>query len=418
MSPQDRIFRQAALDKLSSPEQLDQLMQVTNPKGWLALLAALLLVGTSVVWSVLGRVATRVSGRGILVRPGGVLVVSSHGAGTVSRLLVQPGDSVAEGQVIAEIHQPELDIRRRQAELAQQRLDTEQSDLRLYHGREREAQQVDLEKQRALYRRMATDYEKQLTALRQRVTAGERLREAGIETELALLDARVALHDAEHDLARVDLQMEQLDLTWLQSEQRRQQERLSMEQRVQENQRQLEWARGVHDLNARVVSRYSGEVLEVVAKAGQSLVANAPVVSLQPDSAALEARLYLSSADGKRVRTNMVVQLSPVSVKKEEHGLLLGRVASVSAFPATPQAMLSRLENPALVTEFTQAGAPIEVVVQLERLPGTPTGYAWTSAGGPPDALTSGTLCGAMITLARRPPISLVLPVLRKAESP
>ena len=31
------IFRKVALERLSSPEQLDQLMQVTSPKGWLAL---------------------------------------------------------------------------------------------------------------------------------------------------------------------------------------------------------------------------------------------------------------------------------------------------------------------------------------------------------------------------------------------
>jgi len=33
------IFRQAALDRLSSPEQLDRLMQVTLPTGWIALVA-------------------------------------------------------------------------------------------------------------------------------------------------------------------------------------------------------------------------------------------------------------------------------------------------------------------------------------------------------------------------------------------
>jgi hypothetical protein len=33
------LFRQAALERLSSPEQLDQLVRVTHPLGWLALLA-------------------------------------------------------------------------------------------------------------------------------------------------------------------------------------------------------------------------------------------------------------------------------------------------------------------------------------------------------------------------------------------
>lgn len=47
---QDPLFRQSALERLSSPEQLDQLMQVTTPRGWFALIAviALLVVGIAV----------------------------------------------------------------------------------------------------------------------------------------------------------------------------------------------------------------------------------------------------------------------------------------------------------------------------------------------------------------------------------
>ena len=35
----DRLFRKVALERLSSPERLDELMQLTTPGGWLALVA-------------------------------------------------------------------------------------------------------------------------------------------------------------------------------------------------------------------------------------------------------------------------------------------------------------------------------------------------------------------------------------------
>ncbi|MCB9452144.1 MAG: hypothetical protein H6672_11945 [Anaerolineaceae bacterium] len=57
---QEKLFRKAALEKLSSPEELDQLMQITNPRGWLVLVALLLLLGTVVVVGVLGRVSVQV----------------------------------------------------------------------------------------------------------------------------------------------------------------------------------------------------------------------------------------------------------------------------------------------------------------------------------------------------------------------
>ena len=35
VDPSKRLFRQAALDRLSSPERIDELMEVTTRRGWL-----------------------------------------------------------------------------------------------------------------------------------------------------------------------------------------------------------------------------------------------------------------------------------------------------------------------------------------------------------------------------------------------
>ena len=48
-----RLFRKAALEKLSSPERLDVMMKVTSPAAWLALaaLGAILLVAIALFQS-------------------------------------------------------------------------------------------------------------------------------------------------------------------------------------------------------------------------------------------------------------------------------------------------------------------------------------------------------------------------------
>ncbi len=91
--------------------------------------------------------------------------------------------------------------------------------------------------------------------------------------------------------------------------------------------------------------------------------------------------------------------------------MMLGRVSSVSALPATPQLMLRVLENPTLVTEFTREGAPIYVVVDLATATNT-SGFQWTSRHGPELRVTSGTLCEGAIALTNRNPMSFVLPSL------
>ena len=61
------IFRQESLERLSSPERLNQLMQVVKPKDWLPLTTLGLLVLLAIIWSLVGRVAVTVTGRGIIL---------------------------------------------------------------------------------------------------------------------------------------------------------------------------------------------------------------------------------------------------------------------------------------------------------------------------------------------------------------
>lgn len=63
------LFRQESLERLSSPEQLDQLMQIVRPQHWIPLAMLAVLVSLGVLWSVVARIPETVSGPGVLVQP-------------------------------------------------------------------------------------------------------------------------------------------------------------------------------------------------------------------------------------------------------------------------------------------------------------------------------------------------------------
>ena len=107
----EAIFRKVALDRLASPEQLDLLMEVTNPRSWIALIALAILLATAVVWGFAGSIPTQVEGQGVLIKSGGVFEIFSQGAGPVKEVLIKENDVVKEGQVVARIEQPELETR-------------------------------------------------------------------------------------------------------------------------------------------------------------------------------------------------------------------------------------------------------------------------------------------------------------------
>ncbi len=98
-----RLFRQVSLERLSSPEQLDYVMRIVSPRGWLALLGAGALLAVAILWAYFGTVPELVHGQGILISPEGINTLVSPAAGQVTELSVQVGDFVATGQTVARI---------------------------------------------------------------------------------------------------------------------------------------------------------------------------------------------------------------------------------------------------------------------------------------------------------------------------
>lgn len=105
---QNKVFRQAALDRLASPEQLDTLMRVTDAKGWLALLGGALILCTAVIWGTLGSMRTKVAVTGILLSGNALTEVTARGEGMVTSIEVKAGDQIKKGQLVAHVSQPAL----------------------------------------------------------------------------------------------------------------------------------------------------------------------------------------------------------------------------------------------------------------------------------------------------------------------
>ena len=53
-----QLFREKSLERVSSPEQLNDYIRVTNPSVWIALLAVIFLLIGICVWAVFGRLDT------------------------------------------------------------------------------------------------------------------------------------------------------------------------------------------------------------------------------------------------------------------------------------------------------------------------------------------------------------------------
>lgn len=115
-------FRAAALKRQQSPNRLDELLQTTTSRNKWALAALGVLLGTALLWSIFGSVPTTVSSEGILIRDKGICNLSAQGEGTVLDVLVQPGETVKNNQIVARVTQPQLEAEARGAKAEAERL--------------------------------------------------------------------------------------------------------------------------------------------------------------------------------------------------------------------------------------------------------------------------------------------------------
>ncbi len=66
----NKVFRDKSIERISSPEQLNDYIRVTTPSVWIILLAAVILLFGMVVWCAFGRIEIHDdSGEAKLVAP-------------------------------------------------------------------------------------------------------------------------------------------------------------------------------------------------------------------------------------------------------------------------------------------------------------------------------------------------------------
>jgi len=61
MENRNKLFRQESLKRLSSPDDLNDILRVVNPSGWAVLLSVLLILAGIFVWSFVGNVERKIN---------------------------------------------------------------------------------------------------------------------------------------------------------------------------------------------------------------------------------------------------------------------------------------------------------------------------------------------------------------------
>ena len=91
----ESLFRKKSMERISSPEQLNDYLHVTNPTVWLVLAAVILLLAGMLIWSSVARIDSFAAGTAQV--DSGIMTVYFEDSQLAKH--VEPGMTVSVGEV-------------------------------------------------------------------------------------------------------------------------------------------------------------------------------------------------------------------------------------------------------------------------------------------------------------------------------
>jgi NHLM bacteriocin system secretion protein len=391
------------------------------PRGyWIGTASAVLVTASALVWALFGSVAIKVYGQGLLVAAGETVVaVEPERAGILREIRIKPGDTVEAGQILAVLELRDLEAELRTARLIHDQLNREFEKVSETAAQESARRHRSYDERRTVLADESGKLDASAMRLAKQVADGEALFAKGLFRAADLEAVR-----RQHDVTSIDAAKNRTAIVQAQADLFEFENQLAARVRSAEENRARQ-AERLRELTERLLSASElraprdATVIEIPFGPGEFVQPGQTIITLSvtdPKVNALDSELvtFLDVGQGLRALPGMAAHVIPSTVKKEEFGAIRAEVLAVRSRPASESEVNGLLRNVDLTRRFMGGGPPIISRLRLASAPDTSSGYAWWTGSGPPWQIRRYTICAVEIDVGRQPPITLVLPLLKK----
>jgi HlyD family secretion protein len=415
-------FRKAAVQQITTPEQLNELIKVVKPHNWIILYTVLFFMIALILWSLLGSIPTRVKGQGILITENGELydAIAPEGEARVISINIKIGDHVKKDDVIAHLSVPMVTKQIVVHQKYLERISTQYNTLLTQSARLISERQVATQNVLDNLQTDIDETKKQLAILSDLVEREQTMQKKGyvtLEQTTATLNqvynVKQHFRETQNKIVESTISLENYKQDW----QRRLDE---LDLNIAEAKRDLSKMIQQQNVSKVVISPVAGVVTSIRVAIGDGVKGGKPIASIASEGKGLDALIYLPSSEGQRVKVGDKAIVSPSIIEKEENGSLVGKVYSVSMFPLSIDSLIADLHNEELAKRFTEDNKtntliiPVALKVHILANKDTYSGYEWTSGKGPNQKIIPGMIVSAEITVREQAPISLIIPGLKR----
>ena len=257
----ESVFREAAVERLSTPDRLDQGLSIVGRATWIILLALGTLVIGGLAWSAILTVPVTVRGQGMLLAPGGVLDVTSESPGRVISFTINIGDHVNAGTIVARLDQPEVRQELANAESEHADAQEERRQITEHQQRRTPVLSASIVQRRKAFEEQIVFLDQRLVWLAEKAKADEELSTRNLTTRQKVLETKLEIGRAQEERAQAQNGTRNLDVEASKAQIDDQRELLNVNLKIAAAERKIRTLRDKLERQSTVTSPYDGIVV-------------------------------------------------------------------------------------------------------------------------------------------------------------
>ena len=348
-------------------EQLDTLVRVTTIQGWMYLTTLFVVFAAATIFAVVYEVPRKVNGDGILLTEKDTLTQVRAGNRPIGRSAREAGRLGGAEQTIGTIAQNDLNDAISEAESKLEDLKREDRELTQFETEEHERKEAAIAQLREAVIQGQENVRDKLQIATKVLTSTDRLREQKHLGDLEVLDSRQKYYEIKDGMYKGQSRLAELKLDHVTADLARRRMQLERANKIRVVETKLALDRKKWERTSRLVSQSRGQVAQILSARDELVHEGSPIVLLHAPKEeqgtddtgpTYDSIVFVPAGEGKKIETGDQVEVTPATVKREEHGFIRGRVVAVSELPATKLAMTAALAHPELVETFLKRYSP------------------------------------------------------------
>ena len=416
MEKKKPLFREEALEA-KRQKQIEELMVVVNPKGWLAITIFCLSMVGILIWSWVGRIPAEAIGQSIVINQSNNFTIDTLQDGQIAEIFVHEGGHVQEGELIALIENPNVDLELADVLFQQEILRQQIENFTAYHHLKTEAEM------KAIHESISSDeweiyrLTSEIEYFKKDLVWKKELFKEGLVALPQINEVVRRIHQNENaiDRAQTNILDNKAKLTQLGDilqfqRYRNESEQLSNKVKAVELKKE----------QLKIKAPFSGIVISVPVNQKAEVKKGQMIAWIEPDGMKDQVIYgYFLAQREQQIKPGMMGHVQLNSIDSQKYGSLVVQVDRVWSFPVSTEEVFKTIGNRQLVNLFTKNGenAPVQIVCTPIRDPNTPSGFKWSSLKGPPQKIDTGSMGEIRIVVEEKRPIEFVFPFFRTITS-